>query len=512
MSEQFSEQRPESRSDQHQELTMPERSERENLPSRDPDSGSGGDRAANSKGDLAADSKGDLAADSKGDLAANPKGDAGSGPKDGGAGNGPRERPVIEEQSTAADKLPSAGSGEKPRLSDSGAGQSQGPAGKDQPRLDAPAAQGGPGSAATGQDKAGGETGMAAKLTADAGGPARDQKLAGDKQPASGVTDKATDKRTDEQVKAELEKRTGKSYEELVLSLGRGPIANISPREVEQKLLENGTIKPILPDNSKHTVIDNVIQQHPTNADRYVTVGVVGRPEAVDAMKKAGADEVRERTLSGLTAGLAGMGEKGSASKDIVPERRGPVRPDDPRWGGKTVPREKPGINESPGAARLGSEHAAGGQNPGKQGGFEKSIQPSIGEARAYNWATRDLNEKGLERPEHVNTGGRGDFITSRDDGKGGLQIVVTDVKTTNAGSKDLNKDVKDQMPDSWRNQVGAAIARMPDSDPDKAKLQQAFNDGNIVLRNVSVDYRHGSTVGRDSASVSVISEGPARR
>jgi len=100
------------------------------------------------------------------------------------------------------------------------------------------------------------------------------------------------------------------------------------------------------------------------------------------------------------------------------------------------------------------------------QGGFKTSIRPSIGEARVYDWATRDLKEKGLERPQHLNQGGCGDFITSRHDGKGVVQIVVTDVKTTNPES------LRRQTADDLKGRVegaGPRRDREPDNDLDEA-------------------------------------------
>jgi hypothetical protein len=331
------------------------------------------------------------------------------------------------------------------------------------------------------------------------------------------------DGRTDSQIRSELETRTGSSYNELVTGLRRGPIdpSEISPRELEKELEGNGTLRYREMNTKEPDVLGEVLTAYPFQDKRFVNEGRVGAQTKIDAAIEAGRNAVNESFVAGMTGGLAGM-KPGSASEGLVkpapkgPQSirpQGPVRPTDERWGGVAVKPEKPsGIEESPGAARLGSEYPVGGATPGKQGGFVTSIRPSLGEKRAYDWATREQMERGLERPEHVNRGGRGDFITSRQDGKGDVQIVVTDVKTINPISRGSTPTTKSEMPESWQERVSEAIARMPDNDPYKAKLQQAFNDGNIVLRNVTVDYRPSATVGRENAPLKVTSEILVRR
>jgi hypothetical protein len=331
------------------------------------------------------------------------------------------------------------------------------------------------------------------------------------------------DGRTDSQIRSELETRTGSSYNELVTGLRRGPIdpSEISPRELEKELEGNGTLRYREMNTKEPDVIGEVLTPHPFQDKRFVNEGRVGAQTKIDAAIEAGRNAVNESFVAGMTGGLAGM-KPGSASEGLVkpapkgPQSirpQGPVRPTDERWGGVGVKPERPsGIEESPGAARLGSEYPVGGATPGKQGGFVTSIRPSLGEKRAYDWATREQMERGLERPEHVNRGGRGDFLTSRQDGKGDVQIVVTDVKTINPISRGSTPTTKSELPKSWQERVREAIARMPDNDPYKAKLQQAFNEGNIVLRNVTVDYRPSATVGRENAPLKVTSEILVRR
>ncbi|WP_030778187.1 hypothetical protein [Streptomyces sp. NRRL S-920] len=179
-----------------------------------------------------------------------------------------------------------------------------------------------------------------------------EQKQPEQKQPEK-PEKKGADGRTDTDVRKELEKRTGKSYADLVVGLGRGPIdpSKVSPRDVERELVNNGTLRPITMDTKEPVVIDNVPTPHPYQPDRFVTEGRVGPESKIDAVKAAGEQAVRDAVVKGIAGGLAGA-RPGSASDGIVkpaPEQRryeprppttyeprsGAYHPEPPKWGGK---------------------------------------------------------------------------------------------------------------------------------------------------------------------------------
>ncbi|QEV21088.1 hypothetical protein [Streptomyces alboniger] len=164
---------------------------------------------------------------------------------------------------------------------------------------------------------------------------------------------KGADGRTDTDVRKELEKKTGKSYNELVVGLGRGPIdpAKISPRDLERELVNNGTLRPILMDTKEPVVIDNVLTPDSYREQWFYNDGRVGPESKIDAAKAAGQQAVRDAVVQGIASGIAGM-RPGSASDGIVkpaPEQRryeprppttyeprqGAYHPEPPKWGGK---------------------------------------------------------------------------------------------------------------------------------------------------------------------------------
>ncbi|MEH6373202.1 DUF4157 domain-containing protein [Streptomyces sp. KLMMK] len=135
------------------------------------------------------------------------------------------------------------------------------------------------------------------------------------------------DGRTDSQVRSELEKRTGKTFAQLVLELGRGPMdpSRIPPRDLERELERNGTLPHREADTKEPVVIDNVLVPHPYQENRFISEGRVGPESKIEAEKEAGQQTVRDTFVSGMAKGLAGM-KPGSASKGLVkpaPEVRG---------------------------------------------------------------------------------------------------------------------------------------------------------------------------------------------
>ncbi|MFL6141883.1 MAG: peptidoglycan-binding domain-containing protein [Labedaea sp.] len=140
-----------------------------------------------------------------------------------------------------------------------------------------------------------------------AGAKTWQQLVSGAYSNAATDTQPESDHRSDAEITKELEQRTHKTIAELTIELGLGPIT-ITPRELEARLIENHTLRPRLPDNSKHTVIDAVRERHEYMDGRFVTRGVVGRPDVVDRMKAAGEADERDQLQQNLATLAHGMG------------------------------------------------------------------------------------------------------------------------------------------------------------------------------------------------------------
>jgi len=126
-------------------------------------------------------------------------------------------------------------------------------------------------------------------------------------------------------------------------------------RQLEIELINRGVIKErvVLPDNSKHTVMDKVLEQamySDVSSPRYVNRARVGTTENIDRLKAAATQDLTQNQLKGL--GAAGARGTGSASAGIVPPRGGAAagrpstyepkvgayKPDAPSYGGLLPP------------------------------------------------------------------------------------------------------------------------------------------------------------------------------
>ena len=152
-----------------------------------------------------------------------------------------------------------------------------------------------------------------------------------------------SDKRTDAEIKKALESRTGKSFSDLILGLGRGPLA-LSPRELEAELNANGTLKKrvILESHQPVIVMDEVLEPDSYNPDRIRGVAQVGKEADIEQRKRVGQQMALDRIKQGLTAG--GTAQKGAASAGLV-------RPVQPAVG-KTEPKNPPPITAGQPQAR----------------------------------------------------------------------------------------------------------------------------------------------------------------
>lgn len=130
------------------------------------------------------------------------------------------------------------------------------------------------------------------------------------------------DKRTEEEIAQALEKELKQKPSELILMLGEGP-KNMSMHELENELTARGilrTPRPVLPDNSKHPVMDNVLEPYGVEG-RFINRARIGSEEDIDRAKAEGEQALYESQMQGF--GAAGSAGKGTASKGIVPSRGG---------------------------------------------------------------------------------------------------------------------------------------------------------------------------------------------
>lgn len=153
-------------------------------------------------------------------------------------------------------------------------------------------------------------------------------------------------------------------------------------------------------------------------------------------------------------------------------------------------------ILESAGATvpsrRMHTDPFTGGQLPvsatsRSPRSFPTAIRADIGESEAYKQAL-PRGEVGLQRPMGANVAGA-DFITAIAKPDGSVEIVVTDVKTSEHGKFPAPKT---QLPGTWRTEVQDAIgpARLNLSDPAlEARIRAAFQQGRIRLRQLHANY-----------------------
>ena len=92
--------------------------------------------------------------------------------------------------------------------------------------------------------------------------------------------------------------------QDLTLGLGLG-IITISPLELEQRLIENCTIKPEVMDHTPQPVFAEVLVQDPYSERRYVHEPRIGPAGKIAAEKEAGEAALGADMLGGLVAGLA---------------------------------------------------------------------------------------------------------------------------------------------------------------------------------------------------------------
>jgi hypothetical protein len=118
---------------------------------------------------------------------------------------------------------------------------------------------------------------------------------------------------------------------------------------------------------------------------------------------------------------------------------------------------------------------------------FATAIRADIGESEAYKQAL-GRGEIGLQRPMGANVAGA-DFITAILDANGSMEIVVTDVKTSEIGKFPVPKT---HIPGVWQAEVAEAIApgRLNLNDRNlEAQIRSAYQAGRVRLRQLHANY-----------------------
>jgi hypothetical protein len=118
---------------------------------------------------------------------------------------------------------------------------------------------------------------------------------------------------------------------------------------------------------------------------------------------------------------------------------------------------------------------------------FSTAIRADIGESEAYKQALR-RGEIGLQRPMGANVAGA-DFITAVVRPDGSIEIVVTDVKTSEQGKFPTPKA---HLPGTWQTEVQHAIGPTRLNLHDQVlegQIRAAFQQGRIRLRQLRANY-----------------------
>lgn len=150
-----------------------------------------------------------------------------------------------------------------------------------------------------------------------------------------------------------------------------------------------------------------------------------------------------------------------------------------------------PGIRESAGA-NLGpaSYQSASAATPRS---VITSVRSDVAESQGYIQALL-RGEIGLQRPSGSNLPGP-DFITARPNPQTGvMEVVINDMKLSTVGRFPTPAT---QIPPSWMAEAQAAVApgRLNLGNPAlEAQIQQAFQQGNVVLRQLNADYSPAPT------------------
>ena len=130
------------------------------------------------------------------------------------------------------------------------------------------------------------------------------------------------DQRSEAEVKQEIETRTGKTANNLILGLGGGP-QDMSMHDLENELYGRGILKVRLEESdSKQVVADEVLTPHPYMAGRFISEMRVGSAASIDQKKEAGLEAVTASVIQGFASAAAGI-SPGSANPSLVGGSKG---------------------------------------------------------------------------------------------------------------------------------------------------------------------------------------------
>lgn len=137
----------------------------------------------------------------------------------------------------------------------------------------------------------------------------------GSRSPLPPPEERGPDGRTDSEIQADLEKRTGRSYGDLYWGLGLGPI-QVTPREVEAELKLRGQLPPEKATSWMDPVMQGILTEHPYMAGRYITEARVGPEAQIEAMRAAAQNAHDLALARGIMQG--GSVGRGSASREAM--------------------------------------------------------------------------------------------------------------------------------------------------------------------------------------------------
>jgi hypothetical protein len=163
--------------------------------------------------------------------------------------------------------------------------------------------------------------------------------------------------------------------------------------------------------------------------------------------------------------------QEGKPGADVVPP--------------KAVAKPKPTLRESQGASPRGGSFESASAKTSRS--LRTAIRADVGESEAYKQMLAK-GEIGLQRPQGANVGGA-DCITAARTSNGEMEVIVTDVKTSEVGRFPTpNLTLKP----AWRTEVSDAIApgRLNLGDPAlEAEIRNAVSAGRVRVRQVNFDY-----------------------
>jgi hypothetical protein len=220
-----------------------------------------------------------------------------------------------------------------------------------------------------------------------------------------------------------------------------------------------------------------------------------GAPTTLTAPPQAGATSLTSAPASGSTSGTRPPAA-GITSRTPTPQASAAQRSttlDSKGLAATAPPQSGPpsGIMESKGANLMPASFQSA--SAGTPRSVITSVRADVAESQGYIQALM-RGEIGLQRPSGSNLQGP-DFITARPNPQTGvMEILVNDMKMSTVGQFPAPAT---QMPATWMAETQAAIApgRLDLGNPAlEAQIRQAFQQGNVRLRQLNADYSPAPT------------------